>query len=167
MKGLFVGGPWHGTVRETPEKQYVIQVPRLDPGGMVVRRQYRREQVATGEVDGAVTVEAWLYDDFSSLTPNVDRKLADALLRVVIRNELVGYRFTERADWYLEPPPELAEVERCTPTVYAQQLLEEEAARRRQRQEEVEQQIQRLVDAGIPRSVIQPNGEYDHPQEPS
>jgi hypothetical protein len=160
VKALFVGGPWHGTVREVPEKQHTIHVPRLDPGGMAVRREYRREQVATSEVDGYATVDAWLYDDLSPTGADVDRRLADALLRVAIRDRQVGYRFTERQDWHRpEPSPELAEVERCTPTVYAQRLLEVEAERKRQHREEVERQIQALVESGVPRSMIQPNGE--------
>jgi hypothetical protein len=106
MRGLFVAGPWHGTIRELPEDTgWRIHLPRLtgptarpfdpaEPSESVAYRvdQYMRQQLATPEPDGGLITSVWTFNNLSPESPEGYRVLADALHRVVIRSGLIDYR---------------------------------------------------------------------------
>jgi hypothetical protein len=124
-RALFVGGPWHGTIRDLPADTGIViyhaelpelrlPLPEQPPEDVSYRqRSYTRQRYATREVDGHATVEIWLYDD----VPDTDHlQVADAALRCLIRDGSLPHRFhPERDTWRQVRDPRLVERERCTP----------------------------------------------------
>lgn len=132
---LFVGGPYHGTLRPLrAETNVALAVPVVQPVSMspavwddpefmaATPVQYRKavytgQRYATAEPDGLVTMEVWMHEDVPS--PGYQETL-DAALRCLVRAGLLDHRFTDLRDMLTqrtpgELRPELRQRERCTP----------------------------------------------------
>jgi hypothetical protein len=124
-RALFVGGPWHGRIRDLPADtgMVIYRAEPVDPPLLAERspdpvssslrqRTYTRQSYATTEVDGHAITEIWLYDD----VPVDDyQQVADAALRCLIRDGSLPHRFHPVQDTWRARDPRLVERERCTP----------------------------------------------------
>lgn len=121
-RGLFVGGPWHGTIRHVTVGGpivFALPVKVNDRQYMYAENhEYTREQFATIEADGYATVDVWLYKGISSVADQAtaSRLTAEAALRCLLRGDAIDHKF---AALQLSPgvtlPPEVLDRERCTP----------------------------------------------------